>query len=206
MVDLNYDPASLCRPLDIGVVRFLVKYRGHKFDRAYLAHAQKWHGGVPGMQYFTAEDRKVYRVGRFLTLVDEKSKLTPPHRDSWEHPQRDARIDWSVLTLIDEEGRSCRTLFAGERLLPFAALYSGPHHPDKMSLTDGDVDLICFDYAPGAERPGVVLWLTQEAQGEYFRWERILRSDENGPVRYEDFTVPVARHFDAFLKLLRARR
>ncbi len=202
MADLDYDPASLCGPVDMRVVEYLEKYR-HKLDEAYLDHAQRWHGGIPGKQYFTAGDGKPDRVGRFLTLVDGKSKLTPPHRDSWENPERDVRIDWSVLTLIDQEGESCRNLFGGERLLPFVALYYGPHHPDGMSLTDGYVNLLCFDYAPGAERPRVVLWLADEAREEYFRWSEAVASNENEPVRYGDFTVPVAEDFEAFLNMLR---
>src|SRR5262245_56541492 len=96
-VDLAYDASSLCGPIDLRVARFLEKYRGHKLDPAYLRHLQKYHGGIPGKQYFEAEDGKSYRVGRFLTLVDEKSKLEPPPRPSWEFPKQNIRIDWSVL-------------------------------------------------------------------------------------------------------------
>ena len=200
-VDLTYDPASLCGPVDLRVARFLEKYRKKKFDPAYLRHVQKYHGGIPGKQYFDAEDRKTYRVGRFLTLVDEQSKLQPPLRPSWEFPNQDIRIEWSVLTLIDREGPSCRNLFGGEKLLPFAALYWGPNHPDGMSLTDGNVNLLCFLYEPERARPRVVVWLAHEAQDEYFRWKDA-GCDE---VRYSDFTLAVAQHFDAFLALLRAK-
>ncbi len=204
MVDLNYDPSNLCGPVDMRVVLFLEKYRGHKFDPSYLAHVQKWHGGIPGKPYFTAGGRKPDRIGRFLTLVDEKSVLEPPHRPSWEFPKQDIRIDWSVLTVIDQEGPSCLTLFSGEQLLPFAALFYGPHHPDGMGLTDGNVDLLCFFYEPGVRRPRVVLWLAHDALEERFRWDKAFRVNENERVRYEDFTVPVAQHFDEFLELLRA--
>src|SRR5437016_4410966 len=115
--DLAYDLLSLCGPVDLRVARFLETYRGNKLDPAYLCHVQKWHGGIPGKQYFEAEDGKTYRVGRFLTLVDEKSKLEPPSRPSWRFRERDIRIDWSILTLIDQEGPSCRNLFGGEELL-----------------------------------------------------------------------------------------
>ncbi len=205
-VDLCYDPSSLCGPVDLRVVRFLEEYRGHKFDPSYLRHIQQWHGGIPGIQLFDAEDGKTYRVGRFLTLVDEKSDLEPPSRPSWEFPEGDVRVDWSVLTLIDQEGPSCRHLFGGEELLPFAALYWGPHHPDGMSLTDGNVDLLGFLYEPERQRPQVVVWLAHAAQEEYERWEAALGASRwsEEPVRYEEFTVPVAPDFDAFLALLRA--
>jgi hypothetical protein len=206
MADLNYDPASLCGPADLRVAQFLEEYRGNKLDASYLRHVQKYHGGIPGKQYFDAEDGKTYRVGRFLTLVDDESALEPPPRPSWEQPKRDVRIDWSVVTLIDQEGPSCCNLFGGEELLPFAALYWGPHHPDGMSLTDGNVNLLGFMYESKRRRPRVVVWLAHEAQKEYWRWEAALKAsgwDEEEPVRYEDFTVPVASNFDAFLKLLR---
>src|SRR5262249_49177698 len=161
------DLASLCGPVDMRVVRFLEAYRGNKLDPAYLRHVQKYHGGTPEKQYFRAEDGNTYRVGRFLTLVDEKSALEPPFRRSWKFPDRDVRIDWSVLTLIDEEGPSCRNLFAGEKLLPFAALYTSLHHPDKMGFTDGDCELLCFFYESKAQRPRVVVWLPHKAMQEY---------------------------------------
>jgi hypothetical protein len=197
-VDLAYDPSSLCGPVGMRVARFLEKYHGHKFDPAYLRHTQKYHGGIPGKQYFNAKDGHTYRVGRFLTLVDEKSELEPPPWPSWEYPKQDSRIDWSVLTLLDQEGPSCRNLF--EKLLPFAALYRGSHHPDGLSLTDGDANLLGFLYDSMRQRPQVVVWLAHEAQREFFRWEEA-GCDE---VRYADFTVAVAPYFDAFLALLRA--
>jgi len=199
MVDLGYEPSSLCGPVDMSVARFLEKYRRHKLDLSYLRHVQRYHGGIPGKQYFNAVDGKTYRVGRFLTLVDDKSELEPPPRPSWEFPQRDIRIDWSILTIIDQEGPSCRHLFGGEEIIPFAALYWGPHHPDGMSLTDGNVNLLGFLYELMLHRPRVVIWLAHEAEIEYRRWEEA-DCDE---VRYTDFTVPVAPHFDAFLELLR---
>jgi hypothetical protein len=207
MVDLNYEPSSFCGPVDMRVARFLEEYRRNTLDPSYLRHIQRYHGGIPGKQYFNADDGNTYRVGRFLTLVDDKSTLEPPTRPSWEFPKRDARIDWSVLTLIDQEGPSCRHLFGGEELLPFAALYWGPHHPDGMSLIDGNVNLLGFLYESKRRRPRVVVWLAHEAQKEYWRWEEALKAsgwNEEGKVQYADFTVPVARNFDAFLDILRA--
>jgi hypothetical protein len=199
MVDLEYDPSSFCGAVDMRVAKFLEEYRGHKLDSSYLRHVQKYHGGVPGKGYFDAEDGKTYRVGRFLTLFDEDSELEPPSRPSWEFPERDIRIDWSVLTLIDQEGPSCRQLF--DKLLPFAALYRGKLHPDKMSLTRADCDLACFHYKSKKGRPRVAVWLSTESANEYLRWEAA-GCDE---VRYDEFVVPVATDFDAFLEMLRAK-
>ncbi len=201
MVDLGYDPSSLCGPVDERVAAFIQSYRKHRLDPAYLDHARRYHGGIPGKQYFAA-DGETYRVGRFLTLVDEESELGPPPRPSWANPGRDARIDWSMLALIDEEGATARHLFYGEQLLPFAALYRGPHHPDEIDLSDGHVDLLAF-FNEG-DRPRVVVWLADRAAAEFRRWEAELRRDEGAPVRFADFTVPVAPDFESFLRLLRA--
>jgi hypothetical protein len=213
MVDLGCDPSSLCGPADMRVVGFIQDYHNNsrRLDPAYVQHALRFHGGVPGKQYFTAADGKTYRVGRFLTLLDEDSELEPPVRPSWTNPGRDIRIDWSMLTLIDEEGPTARHLFYGEELLPFAALYCGPHHPDQMGLDDGNVDLLTFCYHGG--QPRVVVWLADKAAVEFHRWEAALLQAERQaepchveevPVRVTDFTVPVAPDFESFLRLLRA--
>jgi hypothetical protein len=201
MIDLEYDPTSFAGPIDWRVVRFIESYRKHKFDSSYLDHVEKFHGGIPGKQYFTAVNGATFRVGRFLTLVDEETDLQPPFRQSWEFPERDIRIHWSVLTRIDEDGPISRELFAGEVLWPFAALYWGPHHPDEMGTEEGGiVDHLCFHYVSDEKRPSVIVSLAQQAQQEVFRRELGRRYDA---VRYADFTVPVAPHFDAFLELLR---
>jgi len=199
MVDLDYDPSSFCGPVDVRVAEFLEEYREHKLDPSYLHHLKKYHGGIPGKGYFDAKDGKTYRIGRFLTLVDEESKLEPPPRQSWEFPERDIRIDWSVLTLIGQEGPSCQGLF--DKLLPFAALYRGEHHPDKWSLTRADCNLACFFYKSTKGRPAVVVWLAERSLDEYLRWSAA-GCDE---VRYNDILVPVAADFDAFLGQLRAK-
>jgi hypothetical protein len=198
MTDVDYDNSTLCGPADARVIRNLEKFSGHKLDAAYLRHIKKFHGGIPGKQYFDAQNGKTYRVGRFLTLVDEKSKLKPPERLSWEFGDRDIRIDWSMLTLIAQEGPSCRQLF---ELLPFAALYRGKLHPDEMSLTRAHCDLVCFLYESKRRRPRVVVWLADKSFTEYDRWETA--EDE---VRYDKFTVPVAPHFEEFLELLRPKK
>jgi hypothetical protein len=97
-------------------------------------------------------------------------------------------------------------LFGGEELLPFAALFWGPHHPDGMSLTAGAVNLLAFLHEGKRQRPRAVVWLAHKAQQEYWRWEAALKAsgwEQEEPVRYEDFTVPVAPDFDTFLALLR---
>jgi hypothetical protein len=199
-VDLFYDPASLCGPVDRRVVNFYEQYKGHRLDASYLRHVEKYHGGIPGKQYFDASDEKTYRIGRFLTIVDEKSELDPPYRPSWEFPPQDIRIDWSILNPIDQEGMSCRALFAGDQLLTFAALYYGSVHPDNMGLTEGIIDLVSFMYESKKKRPRVVVWLARNATKEFIRWEKA----GGGEIRYSEFTIPVAPHFTAFLQMLRS--
>jgi hypothetical protein len=197
-IDLGYDPDTLAGPVDPRVVRWIEEHR-RRFDPSYLDHIQRFHGGIPGKQYFDTPQGETMRVGRFLTLVDEETPLPPPFCPSWQYPNRDVRIDRSVLTLIDEEGPSCRQLLAGEDILPFAALYRGDLDPDGMSLLEGECDLLCFDYRLGAPRPQVVIWDAYASLKDCIRRDR----SRDDTVRYEEFIRPVASDFDAFLRLLR---
>jgi hypothetical protein len=203
-IDLAYDPAG---PPDKRTLDKITSRR-YALDRAYLDHVHRWHGGIPGKGYFTTPAGVVRRIGRFLTLFDTRSALPPPYRPArLPSSGRDARLEYSAITLIDQEGDSCRHLFGGDELLPFAALYD-PHDPDEMYLTDGHVDLVCFYYPDaatkkGKKRPGVVLWDADRAREEYWRWEEEMEADDEAEVRYESFTEPIARNFDRFLKMLR---
>jgi hypothetical protein len=117
-------------------------------------------------------------------------------------PARDARIDWGVLTLIEEEGPLAESLFGGERLVPFAALCTGTRHPDELRLRDGNVNLVVFDYAYEFDRPAVV-WLAREAHRELERWSDLKSAgDWQDAIRYDDFTVPIADDFDQFVAKL----
>jgi hypothetical protein len=206
-VDLGYDPDGFAGPVDKRALDWLITYRYH-LDPAYLAHVRRHHGGIPRKGYFSTPGGATYRLGRFLTLFTDDHQLSPPPRPSWLWPGQDARLDYSAVTLMDQEGASCRNLFAGEELLPFAALYAGPHHPDGMDLADGNCDLVCFFYGDaltkqGKKRPSVVRWDAHAAQNEHFRWEDAFSGNEDEPVRYEDFIEAVATDFDAFLLVLR---
>jgi hypothetical protein len=117
------------------------------------------------------------------------------------------------VALDGQQGKLCRLTkmrdggggpseFGGEKLLPFAALCRGELHPDGMGLTDGHCDLVCFSYISKNQRPPIVVWHADHAQTEYLRWDQALNTDER--VRYEDFTVSVAPHFDRFAEMLRA--
>ncbi len=191
---------SLAGPVDQRAIAALEDYRQFTFDSTYIAALPFIHGGIPVRQYLTTPSGKVVRIGRFLPIVDEHSTLTPPEQPSWETPGRDVRIDRSIETLIDQEGTSCQCLFAGERLIPFAALYAGHIHPDGMSLTSGDCDLLCFDHL--VTPPAVVLWRADDALTEFLRLDDTpLEEDE--PVDYDSFMEPVADCFQTFAELLK---
>jgi hypothetical protein len=198
-VDIRCAPKSLAGPVDPRVVRWFARHH-QPLDPVFLRNVKKFHGGVPLKQYFDASDGKTYRVGRFLTLVDERTRLRPPMEESFEF-DRDIRVDRSMYTLVDEEGPSCRQLF--DALVPFAALYQGRLDPSEMSLLRAHCDLVCFDYShPRRIRPAVVVWLAEESFKEYTRFEE----DSDSEVRYQDFTVPVAETFEGFVAMLRPRR
>ncbi len=204
MEDLDAEFSQLCGPADERVIRLLEvgieSLLNPALDPAYLAFVREHHGAVPRKSYFTASDGKTYRVGRFLTLVDGKSVLEPPFQESWEFPDRDVRIDWSAFTLVDQECATSRALFYGYALVPFAALYWHTEHPDGMSLTDGNVNLVGFLFNEDGSS-SVVVWLAGNAAGEYSRWEDA--REDIDEARYADFTVPVAPDFASFLALLR---
>jgi hypothetical protein len=209
MVTVDCDSATLCGPVDSRVVRVLADRHSKVLDPSYLAFVEQHNGGVPVRQFFTDARGMTHRIGRFLPLFDNRSELPRPFRPSLKFPQRDARIEWGVLTLIEEDSPSAWWLFGGERLVPFAALYRGVKHPDTLSLVEGDVNLLTFVYAQPDARPCVAVWLAQQARDEYERWSCVVAGvnpcEHDEPVRYDAFTVPVAADFENFLAGLRER-
>lgn len=192
------EPDSFAGKSDSRAIRALEKYRKFKFDPTFIADLPRIHGGIPIAQYFVTPNGNESRIGRLLTLFDRKSKLQPPEQPSWEFPGTDERKVRSIRTLIDQEGPSCRYLFSGERVIPFAALYRGDLHPDDNSLTQIDCNLVCFDnlYRPVAT---VVVWHGYAAQDEYMQWES---GDLDAEPNYDAFVEPVADSYPDFLNLL----
>jgi len=198
---IQCEPKSLAGEIDKKAIQHLEKYRKFKFHPAFLDALPLIHGGIPKRQYFTSPRGNTYRVGRFLTLFDEKSKLPPPFQPDWEFDEYDVRDQRSIFTLIDQEGPSCQLLFSGERVIPFAALYRGQNHPDGMSLTSADCDLVCFD---NASPPGsIVVWHARLAGEEYCRLDDDDESLDEAP-NYDAFLEPVAESFSAFARMLTA--
>ena len=65
----------------------------------------------------------------------------------------------------------------------------------------GIVDLCCFFYESEDQRPRIVVSVAEKALDEVFREDEM--GNRFDAVRYADFTIAVAPHFDAFLDLLR---
>ena len=196
--------SSFAGPIDDKIIRWIEKNK-KPIDKSYLTFIEKNHGVIPMNGEFTSEKGDLYKIGRFLTLVDETSELTSPTIQS-KFKDRDARIDWSIYTLIGEESATYRGFIDGERLLPFAALYYGAHHPDEMDLSRANIDLLCFFYSFKQEVPTIVVWNGQKALEESFRVEELLEFEDLTEeeyycaINYSSFVEPVSESFEAFIK------
>jgi len=199
-----FDQESLAGPLDPKALETIEK--SHKLDPSYRDLIHKFHGGIPVKQYLKAKGRR-YRVGRFLTILNRKSELPKPFQPHFDQSDIDCRVARSISFAIGVECATSRALFYGQRLLPFAALYAGEHHPDEMCLDRAYVSFLCFDYGTGAARPPVVAWHAHEANDAYLKWETDgCPSDDTDPevplINYSSFTERIANNFDDFLELL----
>ena len=189
---LQCDPQTLAGPIDERVVQ---KLRG--LDPAFVAHMAECHGGRPQIGTFdVGSDR--YQIGLFLTLLDNKSELLPPTRPHFDDSRWDERVVNSIWYLTACEHATSRALFGG--LLPFAAVLDG------MCLDRAYVDLLCFDRRAACEQPPVVLWEANRASGAYMDWESLPEEeafDDAGTIRgvpWDDFIIPVARNYTAFVE------
>lgn len=195
MRDLQCEPNTLAGPMDQRVV---AKLKG--LDPAFVAHMESCHGGTPRIGAFNAGSRRG-QIGLFLTLLDNKSKLLPPPRPHFEDSSWDERVINSIWYLVQGEHATSRALFQG--LLPFAALQAG------MCLDRAYVDLLCFDNRNNRSPPPVVLWDANSALHAFMSWEALAleeRFDEAGNMRcvpWDDFIVPVAPDYTAFVEMLR---
>lgn len=134
------------------------------------------------------------RIGRFLSLIDQKSKLPGKFLPHFEDPSVDERVMRSIAAIIGFESATSRALHYGERLIPFAALYVGAAHPDEMCMDRYYVDFLCFDYEKGGEPP-VVLWISEKANEDFIRFDEGEIDEPN----YKKFTKPIAKTFSEFL-------
>jgi hypothetical protein len=75
--DLEYDPSTLQGPLDVGRVSEFESYlrdcdQPITFDKSYLAHLTRFHGGIPKKRCFRTPRGTQMAIERFLNFVDHK--------------------------------------------------------------------------------------------------------------------------------------
>ncbi len=191
---MNWQPGSESSPFledrldQHGLDRAEVSH--FEFDTHYLNDQRQCHGGVPEQQFFRAKDRRIYRVGRFINILDQ-TDIPPPLRPSFLDDNIDERFFWSMAYL---KTASTHQEGLGAYLLPFAFLYNETLPPDEMDSVY--MDCVCFDYRqPGT--PAIVLWFNDPAVGEFCRCE------ENGlnprtQIDYSRCTMSVANSYREF--------
>jgi hypothetical protein len=158
------------------------------------------HGGRPHIGAFKVASKR-YQIGLFLTLLDNKSELPHPARPHFEDSRWDERVINSIWYLVAGEHATSRALFVG--LLPFAALQA------DMCLDRAEVDLLCFDRRNNSDRPPVVLWDAHRANHAHMDWEDLPfeeQFDQTGNITgvpWDDFIIPIAPDYTAFVEMLR---
>ena len=111
--DIKIIPESYVGKVDFEVIDRIEKNK-NSFDTSYLKFIEKYHGTIPVIGKFKSEKGTEYKIGRFLTLVDANSQLSSPAIQS-HFNNRDARIDWSIYTLIDEQSQTQECFIDGEK-------------------------------------------------------------------------------------------
>ncbi len=168
--------------------------KAHPLPEDFLLFSKKHHGKIP-VHGKVAGTR--LRIGRFLSLIDQKSKLPGKFLPHFEDPSVDERVMRSIAGIVRFESATSRALHYGERLIPFAALYVGDAHPDEMCLDRYYVDFLCFDYEKNGEPP-VVLWMSEKANEDFIRFDEGEIEEPN----YRKFTKPIAKSFSELLEKL----
>lgn len=198
MRNLECDPSTLVGPIDERVVADID--RRYPLPADFLAYMKACHGGRPKVGAFKVGS-KTGHIELFLTLLDQESDLPPPFRPHFGVSSWDERALNSIRYLLDYEHATHRALFG--KLLPFAALLAGMH------LDCCYVDLLCLDYRENRSKPPVVLWVAAQANTALMNWEDLpieeqFDAEENiKSVPWDDFLIPLAPDFAAFIEMLR---
>lgn len=171
---------------------------GFPIGDEFVEQMASCHGGRPRIGKFSIGSG-IFRIGRFLTLIDCRSPARPEH---WSGRVDDFPIE--IEYLVDGEHPTMWALFS--ELLPFASMRDGL----SFGLTGNEVDLLCLDFRHGPHDPPVVLWRSNDALDSFFAWEKLSpeeRFDSGGDrcvnVGWDDFLVPVADSFGEFVDSLR---
>ncbi|PHS05028.1 MAG: hypothetical protein COA78_15770 [Blastopirellula sp.] len=171
-----------------------------RFDPEYLATLSSIHGGTPTKQYFTDSTGNIRRIGWFVSMFDEHSKLPGDFQEDHMYQEQDTRvIDRSLPYLLDGESSIYRPLEDGPvRYYPFAALYNKESVPFTLCwhFTCGQ-NSICFDTS--TDPFSVVLCEYDKAVEAFMEYDRELDN------RYDySFLAPIADSFREFAKMLRS--
>lgn len=169
----------------------------HPLPQSFLAFSSQHHGKAPSDGLIKG---KKLRIGRFLSLIDDKSSLPSPFIPHFEDSSVDVRVMRSIAAIIWFESATSRALYYGERLLPIAALFCGDARPDEMCMDRCYVDFLCLDYDDEnkTQEPPVVLWQAEKANAEFLLYDE----DEIDEPRYKRFTKPIAKSFTDLLSLI----
>jgi|GEM_PF-4274944 len=189
--ELLFDSRVLTGLLEGGHLRPPVE-----FDPLYVEALPNIAGRTPLNPYFSDPAQVPRRIGWFVGFLDEQSIL-PRVPTSYQALYRglDSRIVYrSLPSLIDEEYSIYRT---GDRIIPFAALYSENRHPENLQNYDRTPDdSLCFDISTSPHT--VVICDGKLASKSVWDFEY-----EDGPEEeYDLFITPVASSFADFLMLL----
>ncbi|MDB3936486.1 SMI1/KNR4 family protein, partial [Granulosicoccus sp.] len=197
MKKLHCDPSTMAGPIDYRVLKFLEKKFG-KFESDYIDFLENHHGGI--IENVSVKvDSKQCSIERFLTIVDDETKLEGAFRPHFTDSREDERVLDSIYYLVDGEHSTARALFGV--LLPFATTQV------EMALDRAYVDLFCFDFI-SKENPRIVLWLSNEANDVSIDRDRLPieqqydKDDKNIGLPWERFIVPVAKSFEEFMDML----
>jgi hypothetical protein len=109
--DLGYGPSSLADPLDLRRVEKVENYLSHapapmEFDKSYLRHLTKYHGGIPKKRWVFSAKGNDYVIERFLNFVDPKADKV--------RGEYNVEVTWGLI--LDR---------LNDYLVPFAELFAG---------------------------------------------------------------------------------
>lgn len=159
MFDFKCSTSSCAGPIDNKVIEKLSE--NYLLDKRYLACLEKCHGGEPQVGSIKIDNR-VYRIEKFLTLLDFDSELSGPFKPHFDNLEIDERVVSSIVNLIESEHNTSNSLFSN--IMPFAA------SKKDMVLERGAVDLFCFDYRINKNIPSIALWVARKSMDAYFTW------------------------------------
>ena len=187
-------------PIDDRVLQSVKDGYELQLDQAFERLLPDIHGGIPETPYFTTRSGIVRRVGWFITCYDFDSELPGEFQNACYYSNHDERVDdrslWALL------GDLTSPFFGGERVFPFAALWSPesgfPSTLHFYSLDSYPDDALCFDISTAPH--SVVLWKGRHATDELMKFE----DGECDEPDYSAFTEQVAGSFSEFVGMLRA--